>query len=192
MADEGSDMRLYGRKRGALEGLPLYLIILVVIAAVVIVILLGWLSTLQKASLGSSTVTVSGSYSDITVSGSAGDASGTPVGAGACLITVPGGAAASGSDALQVNTYDTHGNALNGVIVGVQGGNGVLNLSAYPQEQGTSGASPNPSGEVLFTKIIFTMPANTYTGTIDLTLSYSGGIAANTANPTISVSISGC
>jgi hypothetical protein len=181
-------MRLYRRKRGALEGLPLYLIILVVIAAVVIVILLGWLSTLQKASLGSSTVTVAGTYSDITTS----DATTTHFASGACFITVPGGSAGSGVDALKVDTFDTHGNALNGVIVAVQGGNGVDGLNVTPNYQETTGTNSWPSGEVQFTSITFTMPENTNTGTIQLSLSYSGGIAANVQNPTISVSFSGC
>jgi hypothetical protein len=177
-------MRLYGRKRGALEGLPLYLIILVVIAAVVIVILLGWLSTLQKAQLGSSVVTVAGQYSDVTTT----DAKVTYLASGACNVIVP----LSGSVALTVQTYDTHGNSLNGVLVNVQGGNGVLGLNATPNDQETSGASPYPSGEVQFTALTFTMPENTNTGTIQLSLSYSGGIAANVQNPTISVSLTGC
>ena len=40
-----------GNTNAALEGLPLYLIILVVIAAVAIVVVMGWMGTLQKAEL---------------------------------------------------------------------------------------------------------------------------------------------
>ena len=40
-------------ERGALEGLPLYLIILVVITAIAIVIMITWLSTMQKPDLDS-------------------------------------------------------------------------------------------------------------------------------------------
>jgi hypothetical protein len=43
--------RLYWDDRGALEGLPLYLIILVVIAAVAIVIIFSYLSVLQTEEL---------------------------------------------------------------------------------------------------------------------------------------------
>ena len=44
-------IRLRHSKSGALEGLPLYLIILVVIAAVSIVVVMGWMGTLQKSEL---------------------------------------------------------------------------------------------------------------------------------------------
>jgi hypothetical protein len=40
-------------KKGALEGLPLYLIILVVITAIAIVIIITWLSTMQEPDLDS-------------------------------------------------------------------------------------------------------------------------------------------
>jgi hypothetical protein len=44
--------------RGALEGLPLYLIILVVITAIAIVIMITWLSTMQEPDLDSIEVEV--------------------------------------------------------------------------------------------------------------------------------------
>ena len=48
----GKRFRLRKNKHGALEGLPLYLIILVVIAAVAIVTIMGWMRTIQKSDLG--------------------------------------------------------------------------------------------------------------------------------------------
>ena len=44
-------------EKGALEGLPLYLIILVVITAIAIVIIITWLSTMQKPDLDSIEIT---------------------------------------------------------------------------------------------------------------------------------------
>jgi hypothetical protein len=177
-------MRLYRRKRGALEGLPLYLIILVVIAAVVIVILLGWLSAVQKSSLGSTTVVVSGSFSDITSA----SATFTSAGVGECLVTVPETGAPANTLALTINAYDTHSKSLNGVIVDVQGGDGVLNLNASPTWQQTTGSSPYPIGEVEYNTITFYMPPSTSTGTIIVSYSYSGGIANNVQDTDISVS----
>ncbi len=52
-------------ERGALEGLPLYLIILVVITAIAIVIMITWLSTMQKPDLD--TIEISGTESDDTL-----------------------------------------------------------------------------------------------------------------------------
>jgi hypothetical protein len=50
----------------ALEGLPLYLIILVVIAAVAIVVIMGWMGTLQKAELDEIEITLRQDGKDVT------------------------------------------------------------------------------------------------------------------------------
>lgn len=52
-------------ERAALEGLPLYLIILVVITAIAIVIIITWLSTMQEPDLDS--LEVSGTETDGTL-----------------------------------------------------------------------------------------------------------------------------
>ncbi len=52
-------------EKGALEGLPLYLIILVVITAIAIVIMITWLSTMQKPDLDS--IEISGTEGDGTL-----------------------------------------------------------------------------------------------------------------------------
>ncbi len=48
-------------ERGALEGLPLYLIILVVITAIAIVIMITWLSTMQEPDLDTIEIEITGS-----------------------------------------------------------------------------------------------------------------------------------
>jgi hypothetical protein len=52
-------------EKGALEGLPLYLIILVVIAAISIVIIISWLGTIQNTDLDS--IEISGTETDGTL-----------------------------------------------------------------------------------------------------------------------------
>lgn len=177
-------MRFRRNNRGALEGLPLYLIILVVIAAIVIVIILGWLSTLNKAELGSVTFTVAGTKSTI-------DSSDTTVtqnapSIGECIVQV---SPPAGDTALTVNTYDTHSNPLSGVVVAVTAGSsGILNLNVTPASQETTGSSGFATGQVQFAGIIFDLAPDTSTGIINIGVTYSGGIAQNTGGQTISVS----
>jgi hypothetical protein len=168
-------------------------IAVVAVAAIVLVVLTvggvfnksgGGTSSPPKATLGSVTFTVAGTYTEIT----AADASVTSFPSGACFVLVP----LSGSVALQVNAYDTHSNLLNGVIVNVAGGSGVLGLNVTPNSQETTGSSPFPAGEVQFSALTFTMPENTDTGFIELEISYSGGVADNLQDLDISVTMTNC
>ena len=107
-------MRLYGCKKGALEGLPLYLIILVVVAAVATAAILGWMKTIQKAELGSIKVTdVNGKTIDTIKSGT--------------------------TKTIRVYAYDTNGKPLSGAVVKIVGPNvdemGKTGSSGYMQRK---------------------------------------------------------
>jgi hypothetical protein len=60
-----SNRNIRWHEKGALEGLPLYLIILVVIAAVAIVIIISWLGTVEDTELDS--IEISGTETDGTL-----------------------------------------------------------------------------------------------------------------------------
>lgn len=169
-------MRIRRGNRGALEGLPLYLIILVVIAALVLIIVVGWLQFFNKPSLGSISYYVDGNQNAINQT----DATftlGSP-NAGECLVQV------SGAVALEVTATGTDSKPLSNVIVKVAGGTGVLNISASPDLQMTTGSN----GQVQFTGLSFDLAGGSDTGIITLQVSYNGGIASGVSNPQISVS----
>lgn len=180
-------MHLSRNRRGALEGLPLYLIILVVVAAVVIVILLGWLATLNKPALGTTTYSVDGSFQII----NSNSATITPIGNQQCnvVVNVP----TSGPDkgvALQVSTFDTHSNALSGVQVLLQANSGILNLSASPGLTQNTGGS-NAAGVAPFQSVTFEMQPGANTGSISIQFTYSGGVAQGQSTQTIPVDTTG-
>jgi hypothetical protein len=146
-------------------------------------------SSTARPTLGSVTVFFEGNYTDISTA----DAKVTYLASGACNVIVP----LSGPVALTVDAYDTHGNALNGVVVNVQAGDGVLGLNAAPTAQETTGSNGFPSGVVQYTTITFTMPANTDTGDIQILTSYSstsssGGTTETQQNSIIAMTFPGC
>jgi hypothetical protein len=85
-------------EKGALEGLPLYLIILVVITAIAIVIMITWLSTMQEPDLDSLEVEINAK-------------AGTPAG------TIYEGDTAT----VTVTAKGTNGKGLEGVSVKLEG-----------------------------------------------------------------------
>ena len=85
--------RLKGNNDGAVEGLPLQLIIMVAIAAIVLVIVLGWLAPWQsKVNLDALTVT-------------------------------PSSVDNNNETIITVTAWDTKGNYLEGVVIEVSGSN---------------------------------------------------------------------
>lgn len=163
-------------KRAALEGLPLYLIIMVVVAGVVIVILLSWLSSVNHAGIGSisasfygkgniavdiggpSCKTASTAYNLCYNSGSA----------GTCDFTNNPSATANG-EALVISVYDTKGNALSGVSV-------QLSLSAgFDWGAIPTSATTLANGSALFASLTGHISANTNSGTLTITATDSSG-----------------
>lgn len=127
---------LRNEESGALEGLPLYLIILVVIAGVGTVILVGWMMGAQSTELDYITV---------------------DYGTG----PIPTGT--TGRD-ITVTAYDTSGNELQGAIVTLSGCG--VNLIG----------ETNSNGVTTFRDVKPTLPPNDATGTITVSVSYTGNI----------------
>lgn len=170
-------MHLNRNRRGALEGLPLYLIILVVVAAVVIVILLGWLSTLNKPSLGNATTLVDGlAYTNGITSA---DATFTNLSSGACLVNVH----TYGGAAVNVTTYDTHSNTLGGVTVTIGSNSNIDALQAAPGLSQTTGGN----GQTSFASLTFQLQPDFNTGSLALSFQYSGGVAPGISSQSIAV-----
>lgn len=124
-------------ERGALEGLPLYLIILVVIAGIGIAILAGWMMSSRTADLD---------YIEVDVGGS------SPI-----PINTPG-------RNITVTAYDQNGKTIRGAIVTMEG-HGVNEIG-----------ETNSRGQIVFNNVKPTLPANEHTGTILVTVSYTGNM----------------
>ncbi len=183
--------RMHGQ-RGALEGLPLYLIILIVVAAIVVAILVGWLSTLQHPAVGNVSFAVD------TASGGAGSpdvaisdsgypscapssytACFTPNNDGSCGYTVN---SQSGGAALVVTVDDKSGHALSGATVTIAGV--TVSVSAIPSVTGTT----NGNGQVTFTQLSGTVPPNDQGGgQITISVSYSSGGVTTQGSQTVNV-----
>ena len=170
-----------GNNRGALEGVPLYLIILIIIAAIVVVIVLGWLATVQHPTIGSVTTTVAGS-SSMTISGSF-TCSGTsywcftPINStGGCHYTYQQSAT---QPAISILVQDNHGNNLQGVTVTLTSGSN-LNIS------GANIANTGSNGIAAFSQFSGYIAPNTQSGTISVSATYaSGGIQSSQNGGTI-------
>ena len=112
--------RLKDQRSGAIEGLPLQLLIMVIIAGVVIVILLGWLAPWQKSvDLHTITVAPNSIYKDV-------------------------------STTVTITAWDTKDNTLSGVLITVEGcdvgiltnttdSDGKCTFELEPHIPGTSG-----------------------------------------------------
>lgn len=168
-------------RRGALEGVPLYLIILIIIAAIVVVIVLGWLATVQHPTIGSVTTVVAGS-STMTVSGSFTCTSTsywcfTPVNStGGChyIYNQP-----TTAPAIQVTVQDNHGNNLQGATVTLTA-SGSLNFT------GSNIANTGTNGVASFSQFSGFVGPNTQSGTISVSANYAaGGIQSSQNGGTI-------
>ncbi|MDE1820642.1 MAG: hypothetical protein KGJ23_01290 [Euryarchaeota archaeon] len=164
-------------RRGALEGLPLYLIILIVVAAIVVAILVGWLSTLKHPAVGNVTYNVSGSgaqalsQAGATCNTASDTACFNPQPNGGCTFTInplpPGNVAG-----ITINVADKGGGSLSGASVQLSGQ--TISVSASPSDTGVT----DSSGNVVFNGVTGTVPPNDGAGgfiVIDVTYS-SGGI----------------
>ena len=162
-------------KRAALEGLPLYLIIMVVVAGVVIVILLSWLSSVNHAGIGSISANFYGKgniavniYGCTTSGASAGNLCYNSGTSGTCDFSNNTKATANGPP-LVVTVYDTKGNALSGVTVQLSLSAG-FDWGSVP----TSGTTAS-NGNVVFSALAGHISANTDSGTLSITATDSSG-----------------
>jgi hypothetical protein len=188
--------RVQGR-RGALEGLPLYLIILIVVAAIVVAILVGWLTTLQHPTISSLGYGLSGgtsqtiscpSYPTCTAASGA-TAVFTPQSDGSCLVVLNAGGAGSSypGSVLVVSASDNKGNALGGVGVTISAVGWTL-TNVQPGYSVTSGQSGLGPGQASWTALSGTIPPNTNGGaSISISASYTSGGATSTASNQITL-----
>jgi len=183
--------RMHGQ-RGALEGLPLYLIILIVVAAIVVAILVGWLSTLQHPAVGNV------SFALDTMTGGSGSPStaiscpaypSCPVGTATAVFTQNGDGSCpyvvnsqSGGTALLVTVDDKSGHALSGATVTLAGTG--ISVNAQPAlTQTTDG-----NGQVSFSGVSGTVPTNDPAGgSISISVSYSSGGLTTTGSQNVNV-----
>lgn len=156
-------------RRAALEGLPLYLIILIVIAAIVVVILIGWLSTLQHPAISSISVNVGGSGNSVVEAGSTGTFTANPD--GNCTFKV---LVVTGPDAVDVVVQATGGKTLSGATVTLTAGTGLENVFAQPSDAQLTDGTGTAHYSSLYGYIAPNNPAG---GVISVSATYtSGGI----------------
>lgn len=188
--------RMRGR-RGALEGLPLYLIILIVVAAIVVAILVGWLTTLQHPTISSMTYGLDGttaqqindpSYPTCSAA-TAATACFTPQSDGSCLVVLNAGGASSSypGAVLVVTTSDKNGNPLGGVTVTISAVGWTL-TSVQPGFSVTTGQSGFGTGTAAWTAISGTIPPQTNGGaSISIAASYANGGVTSTQSAQVNV-----
>ena len=189
-------IRRLRHQRGALEGLPLYLIILIVVAAIVVAILVGWLSTLQHPGINSLAVNVDGAgFQDVkqnaypTCTPSSDSGCFTLQTSGACTFTVNPGSPGSGApaEALIVTVTDKSGAALSNVQVTIAGVG--ISIAASPSTTATTGQTSGlGGGDAAFTSITGSIPQGDPSGgSISVTASYSSGGVTTTGSFSIPV-----
>jgi hypothetical protein len=188
--------RMHGN-RGALEGLPLYLIILIVVAAIVVAILVGWLTTLQHPAVNSLTYGLSGgttqTISDPTYP-NCGASSGavacfTPQSDGSCLVTLNAGGSTTTypGTVLVVTTSDKNGHALGGVTVTISAVGWTM-TNVQPGFSVTTGQSGFGPGDAAWTTISGSIPPDTNGGaSISISASYSNGGVTSTQSAQVTL-----
>ncbi|MCL4326291.1 MAG: hypothetical protein M1481_05680 [Candidatus Thermoplasmatota archaeon] len=152
------------RKKGGLEGMPLYLIILVIIAAIAIAILVGFMLPLQKPNL--STVTT---YAPAPTGGLSQESTYTFTGT-------------SGSFTLYVVAIGSNSKPIVGATVTISGYGpsqaGTTSTSTtLPTSSGTGSLGGAPAA--LFTVKYYSIPGHGSTYTLSITVSYTG-VVSNT------------
>jgi hypothetical protein len=186
-------IRRIRQRRGALEGLPLYLIILIVVAAIVVAILVGWLTTLQHPGISGVAVNLDGNpgFQSIScpASGACTGSSANFISNGAsgtCTFDVYTSGAGSGGYALIVSITDKSGNALSGVTVTLSSS---IQFTATPSDTVSTGSSSGlGSGDAGWNSISGTVPANDNAGgSILVTASYSSGGVTSTGTASIPI-----
>lgn len=185
-------IRRMRHQRGALEGLPLYLIILIVVAAIVVAILVGWLSTLQHPGIQTVAFTVAGNGDQVLTEAnypscvtSSDTACFTQTsGGGDCTFTVNTFAGSSGP--LVVTVDDKSGAGLSGASVQLSGSG--IQLNAQPSLTVTTGQNGAPAGEAIWTSLSGTIPAGDGSGgSISISVTYSSGGVSTTGAGQINV-----
>lgn len=173
-------------QRGALEGLPLYLIILIVVAAIVVAILVGWLSTLKHPAVGNISFNVGGGGAQ-TLSQAAYPTCNSAVGGDtACFTPQAGGDCQFTGNPhpyeLQVTVMDKSGSPLSGVSVTISGV-GVSIVASPSASQVTDG-----NGNAQFSQITGDVPQNDPAGGyISIQVSYSSGGVTTTGSAQVQV-----
>ncbi|MGC8581541.1 MAG: hypothetical protein ACP5MW_04290, partial [Thermoplasmata archaeon] len=150
--DEMKNYRYNRYKSGALEGLPLYLIIMVIIAAIAIAILVGFMLPLQKPNLSSVSTYVNGQYTNAI---SFQSKSSTPV-------------------KLDIVAIGTDGKAIVGASVTISGYGVDTGGVTASQSSSISGTNYNAYYEVTISP--YSEP-NVYTYTMYITVQYTGTVA---------------
>lgn len=173
-------------ERAALEGLPLYLIIMVVVAGVVIVILLAWLSSVNHASIGSTGATFFGQDSAAQIVFGCTPAHSTdPLCATyipstlSCIFQVnPSWKSTSSNSKLypfSVTVLDTKGNPMTGVTVTLTPPEGFTFALGLTEVTGNGGVA-NFGGLGTFTGNI---SANTASGVVHFTAQATSGTSTS-------------
>ena len=132
-------------ERGAIEGLPLQLMIAVIVAGVALAIILGWVLSIPAPSVISR---VEATPETVTIEGA------------------PANEVATKTVTITVRAFDQKGNAIVGIVVSLEGA-GV----ASARTDAADGAS---DGVVTFSNVVVRVPANVPTAKIDVTVEASG------------------
>ena len=132
-------------ERGAIEGLPLQLMIAVIVAGIALAIILGWALSIQTPKTISR---VEATPETVSING------------------VPSTQEATKSVTITVRAFDEKGNLLGGIIVTLRG--------AGVEKAGTDAGDGTSDGAVTFTSTLVTIPKGQLTAKIDITVQASG------------------
>ena len=136
-----------GDERGAIEGLPLQLMIAVIVAGVALAIILGWVLSIPAPKAISRVETTPETVS---------------------IPDVPIGDAATATVTITIRAFDQKGNPLPGIVAILQG-TGVSEAQVR-----TDGADGATDGAATFLNLEVQIPAHSLTARIDVTVQASG------------------
>ena len=132
-------------ERGAIEGLPLQLMIAVIVAGIALAIILGWVLSIQTPN---AIARVDATPEIVNIQG------------------VPLAQEATKTVTITVRAYDQKGNAIPGIVVSLRG--------AGVQTAGTDAGDGTSDNTATFLNVRVSVPANSLTAKIDVTVEASG------------------
>ncbi|TLZ67242.1 MAG: hypothetical protein E6K16_01105 [Methanobacteriota archaeon] len=132
-------------ERGAIEGLPLQLMIAVIVAGIALAIILGWVLSIQTPN---AIARVDATPETVNIQG------------------VPLAQEATKTVTITVRAYDQKGNAIPGIVVSLRG--------AGVQTAGTDAGDGTSDNTATFLNVRVSVPANSLTAKIDVTVEASG------------------
>ena len=132
-------------RRGAIEGLPLQLMIAVIVAGIALAIVLGWVLSIQTPNVISR---VEATPETVSITGA------------------PTSTEATKTVTITVRAFDGKGNVIAGVVVSLNGAG--LGTAKADRDDGAS------DGAATFTNVVVRVPAGVLTAKIDVTVEASG------------------